>query len=1400
MNRFSRILHHTDINDIKQKNSDRITVLKLTESKNKRELLERQKELQEISNPNFSDWRTDLKEGMTTKGTFQTVLGGQGEENLTDYDTTTDIDQWGSVAYDNGITHETTEGVNIGPAGTGSGDDGGFNIEGGYLNFNDTKSQIIIPKIDLTVYDEIVVTAIRGNGSNGGISPTAAYGDLELLWATPRSNINDGTPSYLYPNMNENGVNQASGTEPEYHQKYNQFIPSNNERWNTYDPSDTGLREWALPVPEWMRFEDVALIIGKYNNAFTPGTYGITKVAFRRVKPITLFVSLDSPEATSFVRLGGGSSPSTPKKRKKKVEDQLQASKEYTDKVLGKEFPGSGTVLDPKPAETTPTRNYDDLAKDYKDAGSLEDQLSRFLSGGLSSRDIQPQAEPQADAEPVSDSQAPSFSTTSKGSVTIDGGKNGTGAIKGADIDAPDNPPKPTEQLPPGREWELIPATYSDDYHGKGKRGMVAPAMWTQVDSEGKENIEKENQKVEKEIEKENQALKQDVAKANQLPDEQQSQGYLERIGEKLKGWYDGATEKLSDWYLDNFSDGGTDVYDVAGYNVILDATNMLTKNVSSILDVVLNTMRNQVFGRIIASAFNVSYEDVKEEMTTLQSSLGKISNQITIARSIFSGKVTHHVPNATEFRNFAENITVDMFQGKGDPYSGGAKIAISDTRYEYADDNIYVDNGTVYNNRDGIRSVRANQKYPSLDAHGKGYAQFIIPKDGGTPYLHYYDHNYHNLNSDDNFEVTPLPVKIDGKTVNVSISQLLSDVTHLTSLIGKSALGGGLKNVMNMGNQNFIDALKNLPNVDSFMGGGWPKGIHGSALTDFKLPYTSLSQEVQDYINSHPLYYDGRVDRMSEDELNAEGSKLYMDTHKEDAEASERISEEAMEITDKEYPELNQWMENNQKEREKFEEAQKVHSKELGDALKTRVDLAKFQKWNPDSEGTLISGYLMGKQDKAWARRYASLSGANLSEVDNLVSKYDLNDYFTTGAKYGKGYDSHMKWAEDQPSYKDAMTSYDESSVALDNAYDARIAALDKVIAYQNTLPNHPDKKGYVTGTPEQLSRLRKLGSEADALEAPLDNAYAAQRAAWNNAMNVRNKLKDGRYAAWQNLHKISDDAYDSMKNLYDEAGVEVDRLNALATEKFEPEPLDPKIIDAYRRGFMKIYNRLWFERDGLSADSWNPGDAPAQGQNTSEPFVPDTPPPPTVGDFDPYADVDGTQIAATYGKGSKKSDWFADFEKQVKDYNDNIKPADDPFSRKGRGMGDRWKGSQREKDYSIGGNFVATSTTKKKKKRNTVAASYKPQGGTLKETTFDRIKKVRKKFDYEGKPTPTDDGYPENPPAELGKDGFHSEYGKNSKRYKKLDPISAKAMARVKTGDPETDAVVQKQAKKSK
>ena len=109
----------------------------------------------------------------------------------------------------------------------------------------------------------------------------------------------------------------------------------------------------------------------------------------------------------------------------------------------------------------------------------------------------------------------------------------------------------------------------------------------------------------------------------------------------------------------------------------------------------------------------------------------------------------------------------------------------------------------------------------------------------------------------------------------------------------------------------------------------------------------------------------------------------------------------------------------------------------------------------------------------------------------------------------------------------------------------------------------------------------------------------------------------------------------------------------------------------------------------------------------------------------------------------------------------------------------------------------------TRKKSRRQTRKKSrrqnnYVLDGGeVLQETTYDKIKKVRKNWDYKDKPASK--GEPKDPPPELDpKTGMHPRYGKNANRYKKLDPISANSMP--KTGDPEIDAEVEKAKKKPK
>ena len=73
----------------------------------------------------------------------------------------------------------------------------------------------------------------------------------------------------------------------------------------------------------------------------------MTSVRFQRRNAVTVGAPLDSPEASSFVRVGQGSADTTPEQRKKKIEDMLKASKLYLMKVLGyADFPGMGATLD----------------------------------------------------------------------------------------------------------------------------------------------------------------------------------------------------------------------------------------------------------------------------------------------------------------------------------------------------------------------------------------------------------------------------------------------------------------------------------------------------------------------------------------------------------------------------------------------------------------------------------------------------------------------------------------------------------------------------------------------------------------------------------------------------------------------------------------------------------------------------------------------------------------------------------------------------------------------------------------------------------------------------------------------------------------------------------------------
>jgi len=72
------------------------------------------------------------------------------------------------------------------------------------------------------------------------------------------------------------------------------------------------------------------------------GTVTVNNLRFQRRTPLNVFVSLDSPEATSFMRTGNGDLSA--EERKQKIKEMLEASDEYVQQMYGDEFPGSGAV------------------------------------------------------------------------------------------------------------------------------------------------------------------------------------------------------------------------------------------------------------------------------------------------------------------------------------------------------------------------------------------------------------------------------------------------------------------------------------------------------------------------------------------------------------------------------------------------------------------------------------------------------------------------------------------------------------------------------------------------------------------------------------------------------------------------------------------------------------------------------------------------------------------------------------------------------------------------------------------------------------------------------------------------------------------------------------------------
>lgn len=502
------------------------------------------------------------------------------------------------------------------------------------------------------------------------------------------------------------------------------------------------------------------------------------------------------------------------------------------------------------------------------------------------------------------------------------------------------------------------------------------------------------------------------------------------------------------------------------------------------------------------------------------------------------------------------------------------------------------------------------------------------------------------------------------------------------------------------------------------------------------------------------------------------------------------------------------------------------------------------------DNKYTGTKGWLNQSDENRFA--HADMSG----DYQTYVADKAFVEKWKADAKKGANvYEIGYNYAEKQPAYKQATKSYEDNEKALDKLSSERAAAYKAVTSFLSGLGPHPSpelaRKGYLDCDTDCMSKKIKLEDAARAASAKEDKGQKKRESLRSSMFSIRNNLRDEYVERNMNQMNLSIKANDTirskisdMQKVYKEKKKIMDELAKTKSERIKA------IYDSdwYNKASEELSKSfiIEMERERLN-NAWNIDDI--ANQSPSEQNYDNA-----QGGFDDYlqnyqglgdmAAIPGYVLDSIKKQYKGGKDYTIEDKKNILNWQQKIKaglntgtaiaaspdpgpapvkPGDVPVVPSspwlpGKSPAKLAKLAKRKKDLgstiadvsqglsatdaaSIAGSQT-TKGTKKKKKYNTktMAASFKPQGDTLKETTFERIRKLRKGWDYKGKPTPTETGFPEKEPPERV-NGWHPEYGKgHEKRYKKLDPHSAKTMARVKTGDPKVDNTVEKQATKKK
>ena len=1146
------------------------------------------------------DWRKEIDEGMTTANLVTDPYPATGLDLVINDTPTISADAFADAPArqdtEPGFSYPAMVGTNIKSSGTGVGDNGGFNI-GDHIAFDGEGSTggarwAVLKPADTTKVDTIVINAIVGNGSNGGEKPDDPNENLNLYYKTDE--MNDYIPINYYPTYTNEGQKSDD-------------VNMNLIPLNVPDSYSNNVNIYALTIPEYARTPNTRFLFYQFNSSGSGrDKYGITSVSYRRFQPMNVVVPLDSPDAISFINVG--TNEGDPKKRKKKVDDMLKASDEYTEKQMGGQFPGQGSRLgdDPDPFAPAPILNQDGspIGKD-----AVKKSFSDFAINAADSQTDTSQTEPES----------PSTQTTME---------------------------------PKDEDGNEIPVTTVDPKTGAVEGSDAAKIEETDEDPPSKEEIERE----------------EEMIKASSMEEPEEEPEDDEDLSDEEK------KEKAQNRYEKLFNDAKNKIFDhLRGIDKLDVPIDLAITGVMGALVVIKNFARiYRSFGNVSNLLFGTDFDS--DYYTKAIDGIDTTVNDIKIMQSYLTGRITKHNYSGRQIQSYADNLSTDLFTVVGEYgyYGTNGAIGISDTRHEYVDDNIYVKNGEVFVNDQGLASLAnldtrnpGKEKTSLVENIGKGYGQMIIPKDGGKPYFHFYDYNYLNLNSKDS-DAGNL-VGLD-KEIPRGYQGFFADIAGKLRKIVPGRLYDDMINRMEGNLNTFNNNLKKRVGLD-----GWPPGIHGAALTEFKLPLKSLPKEIQDMVNAHPLSWtDERLSKMTHDEIRDQIDELTDDNKNEYAEKYEKYLRDPNQVP----PDFAKAI------------------LKIDDYVE---DLVKFNDQVDELQNNMLYAKT-GDRRTAYSSIKNPARDAALAEYNRVLKI--LHDYHTKMEKVRyKGFDQE---------YSDKLSNQ-----------------VEKIQRQYHKSGGSMFENGKYTGS----------GSFVSDPNATFDDFV----------------YSDGRVVK-------------GLSSLLKDAQNEYDEIDQLILDTFDSVEDLLKEVDGK---FVQITKREKFGKDYLiPPESWTPekfgsGKRPQDSKNFNQ-----------FGSSSTFVGGDAT-AAATAAASQKDDKKLANARKEAQELR-WILQSGMPLTEKQRNDIINKINGLKKAEQQFGG--------------NTQVAHFKPKGRNL----FEKLKTSPFFNPKDIKPT-----FPEKPPGQIDpKTGMHQNYGKQAGRYKRLDPISANAMP--KTGDPEIDAVVDKQKTK--